>query len=93
MPWSQFPILIVRSIFGVTCFVCVTWALTMIPLSLNTILFNLAPFWVSILGYFINGEKVATIEYICMVVSFLGVFGMCAAGMIGKEESDFSSIG
>merc|ERR1719246_160415 len=90
MPWSKFPIVVVRSFFGVSCFVCATWALTLIPLSLQTILFNLNPFWVSILGYFINGEKVTSIEYICMSVSFLGVFGMCLGGSLNKEESEYS---
>ena len=86
MPWEMFPMVVCRSILGVTGFVCTTWALTLIPLSLQTILLNLAPLWVSILGYFINGEKVTTIEFICMGVSFLGVLGMCLA----QSESEYS---
>jgi len=90
LPRDKVPHVILRSLFGVSTFVLGTWALTIIPLSLQTILFNLNPFWCSILGYLINGEKVARLEYICMAVAFLGVIGICFGA--DKTETDATSV-
>ena len=43
-------------------------ALTMIPLALATIIFNLAPFWTAILGYFVLGDPIYKIEFVAMAV-------------------------
>ena len=60
-----------RSLFGVGNFTLYIWVMKMIPLALATILFNLAPFWTSLLGYFINGEKIFVFEYIAMGVCLI----------------------
>jgi len=59
-----------RSFFGVTDFVLYIWGVSLVPLALATILFNLAPFWTSILAYFINGEKIYPLEYLAMGICF-----------------------
>ena len=48
----------------------------MVPLSIVIILTNLAPFWSSILGYFINKEPIIRIEYIAMAICFSCVVGI-----------------
>ena len=60
-----------RSLFGVGNFVLYIWVMKMIPLALATILFNLAPFWTSLLGYFINGENIYVFEYIAMGICLI----------------------
>jgi drug/metabolite transporter (DMT)-like permease len=40
----------------------------MIPLALATIIFNLAPFWTSILGYFVLGDPIYKIEFVAMAI-------------------------
>jgi drug/metabolite transporter (DMT)-like permease len=40
----------------------------MIPIALATILFNLAPFWTSFMGYFINGERIYMFQYFAMAI-------------------------
>ena len=57
-----------RSLFGVLNFVLYIWVTKMIPIALATILFNLAPFWTSFMGYFINGEKIYIFQYFAMAV-------------------------
>ena len=47
--------------------------LSLIPLSLLVIIFQTSPFWISILGYFVNYEPIVGIEVIGMVVCFIGV--------------------
>ena len=57
-----------RSLFGVLNFVLYIWVTKMIPIALATILFNLAPFWTSFMGYFINGEQIYMFQYFAMAV-------------------------
>lgn len=45
----------------------------MIPFSQLQIIMSTSPFWVSILGYFVNGEQVELYEYAAMLLSFFGV--------------------
>jgi drug/metabolite transporter (DMT)-like permease len=59
-----------RSFFGVSDFVLYIWGVSLVPLALATILFNLAPFWTSILAYLINGEKIYPLEYLAMGLCF-----------------------
>ena len=67
----------------------VTWAMTMIPLSLATIPFKLAPFWASVLGYIVNRESVPCYEYIAMAISFTGVLVVMFGGNLNiKNFSD-----
>ena len=80
IPEGKFFLLALRGTCGITSLCGVTWVLTMVPLSLTTVLFNLAPFWVSILGYLLNGEPVQWFEYLAMIISFLGVFGIAFGG-------------
>ena len=59
-----------RSFFGVGTFILYTWSLENIPIALASILFNLAPFWTSILAFFLNDEKIFAVEYFAMGICF-----------------------
>ena len=89
LPTTQLPVIAFRAVLGVLALAGVTWAMTMIPLSLATIPFKLAPFWASVLGYIINRESVPCYEYIAMVISFAGVLVVMFGGKVNlKSFSD-----
>jgi len=68
-----------RSILGVTDFLLYNVALQMIPLALAVILFNLSPFWTSLLGYLINNEPIFMHEYLAMAACLLCVVAITLA--------------
>ena len=45
----------------------------MIPFSLMVILYQTSPFWTSIMGYFLNGEPLYTVEIVGMVLCFVAI--------------------
>ena len=59
-----------RSAFGVGTFILYNWGLTMVPLALCVILFNLAPFWTSLLAKLVNDEHIFKLEYLAMIICF-----------------------
>ena len=46
----------------------------MIPLSLNMLLRQTAPFWVSLIAFLLHGEKIVPLEIIAMIICFLAIF-------------------
>lgn len=74
---SGFKCLVIsRSVVGLINFVMFTWGLTFLPLSLATVLFSMAPFWATILGFLINGEPIIKFEYVSMFICFACIVGM-----------------
>ena len=71
---------LLRSILGTSCFVTFTWAIGLAPLTLVIVLFNTAPFWGSLLGYWINNEPIIKIEYVAMFICFAGILGITFGG-------------
>jgi drug/metabolite transporter (DMT)-like permease len=59
-------------------------AATMLPISFLMILIQTSPLWTSILGYFVNGERILKLEYVAMAISFFGV----SAIALSKRNSD-----
>ena len=59
----------------------------MIPLAYATILFNLAPFWTSILAYFINGEQIYKLEFVAMTVTLGCIIAMTLTGSKSEDEA------
>jgi drug/metabolite transporter (DMT)-like permease len=55
---DKLPYLWFRSILGQSAYAIITFSLTIIPLSLNMIIFQTGPFWTSILGYLVNKEPI-----------------------------------
>lgn len=84
MVWRLFPLVVARAFMGTMCFIGVTVSLTMMPLSLTTIIFNLAPFWGSIMACLIHKESISRVEYVAMLISFAGVVGM----VLGPSENE-----
>ena len=63
-------LIFLRTILGTANFMLSIWVLTMVPLSIVIILTNLAPFWTSVLGYYINKEPIIKYEYLAMAICF-----------------------
>ena len=74
---------------GVGYFTSMIWASTMIPISLVTILYNMAPFWTSIAGYLINGEKIILCEFVAMLICL----ALVTALALMKEDPTASGAG
>jgi multidrug transporter EmrE-like cation transporter len=78
-------LVILRSICGITCFIFITWAISLAPLTLVYVLFNTAPFWGSILGYWVNNEPIIALEYAAMVICFVAILGVTFGGTKDEE--------
>lgn len=62
-----------RSIAGLLGFTCMVLSLQFLPIFISQIVFNTAPFWTAILGFFMLGTSVSSFDIICMLGCFLGV--------------------
>jgi drug/metabolite transporter (DMT)-like permease len=71
-----------RSFFGILAVIVMSYTITLLPLSVYFVLFNLAPFWTSFLGYLINGEGIYAVEIGAMVLCIACVIGIS----LGKSE-------
>jgi drug/metabolite transporter (DMT)-like permease len=78
-------LLFMRSFFGLTNFAMYTVGLLFLPLALNTVLYNMAPFWASLLGLWINREPIIKLEYLAMGVCFVCVVGMTLGAQTSSE--------
>ena len=58
---------------GQSQFITFKLAVLQIPLSLVVIVFNTGPFWISVLGWMINSERIVPVELLGMVLCFIGV--------------------
>ena len=72
--------LLSRCIAGTIGFTSITYGVAMVPLVVQQTLFNTAPFWASILGYFFNGERITSYEIMAMLISFGGVLMISFSG-------------
>lgn len=62
-----------RAVLGYVITILINLSLTMIPFSLIVIIFQTAPFWTSILSYWINGEKIMMNEIVGMGLCFIAI--------------------
>lgn len=79
--------LLARSIFGTIGFTTITFGVAMVPLVVQQTLFNTAPFWASMLGWFFNSEKISGFEILAMLVSFGGVLCIALSGHSNDDDS------
>ena len=69
-PWDHKYKLLFRCITGQLNFGLINVAISMAPISLAMLCWTTSPFWVSIIGYFLNGEPVLLLEILSMLVCF-----------------------
>ena len=73
MPKRHYVKMATRSCLGTWNFITVYWVVTIMPLSLQMIIFQTQPFWASILAVIFLAESIMLIEYLGMAVCFAGV--------------------
>ena len=81
-----------RAIAGQTSFCMFLLATSLLPLSLNMIIYQTSPFWTSILALWINGEPIYKFEYAAMALCFAGVIGIAMGRQVVGETADFFGV-
>ena len=61
---------------------------TMVPLLVQSTLFNTAPFWASLLGCFFLNESLTRIEIVALFLSFAGVVLVAVSSRLDETEDD-----
>ena len=79
--------LLIRSFIGTAGFTMITFGVSMVPLTVQNTVFNTAPIWASILGYFCLGEAITSFEIVALVLSFGAVVSIALAKE-GDEGAD-----
>jgi len=51
-------------------YLCLGFGVYFIPVVLNQIFFNTAPFWLALMSYFILGESLSLFQTVAMFLSF-----------------------
>lgn len=62
--------LLVGFAFGYAGYIMMTYGVTMVPLSVQNTVYNTAPIWASILGFFLLKEAISCFEIVALVLSF-----------------------
>jgi drug/metabolite transporter (DMT)-like permease len=78
--------LIIRSIAGTICLVIFINALPLVPLGVLQTILQITPFWCSVLGWFMLGDRVSCFEVIAMVCSFAGIIMIISSKSENKDE-------
>ena len=65
--------MVIRTLLAVAAFGCQVYSLARVPIAINMILFNTAPFWSALLARFFTNERLDNVQIILMVLSFSGV--------------------
>ena len=69
--------LFLRCVLDLTAYIGIVFGLPLVPLIVMSTIFQTAPFWASILGYFVIGETISCFEIIAMFASFGGIICIC----------------
>ena len=85
---GQRMIVLIRSIVGLIGFTSLLLGLQHLPIYVTTILMNTAPFWVTILSYFILKSKVTTKDLLLIVGCFSGVVILSIGQKMGDDNQE-----
>ena len=85
VPSKFWKLLLVRCLIGTVGYASFIYCLKFIPLFICTIIMNTAPFVTSVMGYFVNGEKITKVEIIFMLGAFGGIIllSLTKGGVVG----------
>ena len=79
-------------------FLLFNYCLSLVPLTLQIVIFRTSTFWTSILAFFVFREKIIPFEILSMLICFAAMVTMTVAGARGgdepsetEQESNFSS--
>ena len=76
---SQRKTLAFRSVMGTIGFSCFTFGVSLIPLVIFQIIFNMAPFWTYFLDWAILGESMSSFEIFALIACFGSVILIATA--------------
>jgi drug/metabolite transporter (DMT)-like permease len=77
-----------RSICGTVAMLSTTFVAAMIPMLIQVTIFNTAPFWASLIGYQVLGERILPFEKVCMAASFGAVLLLGLNGLLAGEDPE-----
>lgn len=86
--------LLLRCIIGTIGFTSITFGVAMVPLLVQNTIFNTAPFWAALLGFFFLGEVITSFEIFAMIVSFGGVvlIALSNSATGSSESADTAAV-
>ena len=73
MPRKFYGVMLSRSLLGTGVFITFYYTITIMPLTLQMVIFQTSPFWSTILGVIFLHEKAMPFEYFSMLLAFGGV--------------------
>ena len=82
----------VRSVSGFLAIIFIMAALKLIPVALTIVLQRLAPFWTVLIACIILGVNLGTLEYIALIVSFLGTVMIYISARVDSENETTMSM-
>ena len=65
--------LFMRCVAGLTGFTCMVFSVKYLPIFISAIVFNTAPFWTAILGFFMLGNRISCFDLFMMIGCFTGI--------------------
>ena len=80
-------VLFFRSIAGTVGFTSITFGVALVPLVVQSTIFNTAPFWTAILGWLFLNETISRFEVLAMALSFAGVVCIAFSNSVSDESS------
>mmetsp|Transcript_12050 Transcript_12050/g.15385 ORF Transcript_12050/g.15385 Transcript_12050/m.15385 type:complete len:195 (-) Transcript_12050:395-979(-) len=83
--------LLLRCVLDLTAYIGIVFALPLVPLIVQSTIFNTAPFWASILGCFVLGELITRFELFAMVLSFGGILCICFSAQKNSSGAEIEA--
>lgn len=84
--------LFLRCVLDLICYIGCVFGLPLVPLIVMSTIFQTAPFWASILGYFVIGETISCFEIIAMFASFGGIICICISSRQHADDVKEAAI-
>ena len=86
---DQRRILAFRCLIGAVAYTLFTFGISLVPLVVLQIIFNMAPFWTYFMGWAFLGETMTLFEVFALIVSFSGVILIATA----KKDHEADKVG
>lgn len=94
VPRRFYKSLVIRSLSGTSAFICMTYGVSFLPITIFQTLFYTMPFFIAILSYFILKDKFVRVELGAMVFCFVGVIILINTKEDDKQKnSEYYFIG
>ena len=88
IPKGQKSIILCRSLSATIALTSITFGIAMVPIVVQTTIFNTAPFWTTFLAWCVLGDKISCFEIVAMIISFGGVVLIALSSTHEKDEEE-----